>query len=378
MNKSGVHTLGRLALLIAGFELVFWLLYFGLFWMMDGYSESANDLLAYKFESKLKLLWAILPIAGVYLWLAFWKASRYDSLANQRILSFMIQQKSIWQQFYSYVLFRCLFVFCVFALAQPVFGSKRVSATRESMELVFAVDVSSSMNTMDLEPGTSRLEVVKRAMNELLNKLHGERVGITIFAGNAYLQLPLTADYDAAKMFIQEVETDMISNQGTNIPAVLELSSTMFSKEKTGKAVLLLTDGENHEEGIEEAAKLIIEKEISLAVLGVGTESGGLIPNDPKRPELGYKTDSKGSTIVSKPSPSYLRSVASACRGISFFSSDAYPDLNAILDHLKHMKRAKVAGIKMDIKENWYQIPLVFALICLILYTIGFKKARKS
>ena len=108
-------------------------------------------------------------------------------------------------------------------------------------------------------------------MNQLVNTLHGEKIGISIFAGSSYLQLPLTADYEAAKMYIHEIETNMVSNQGTNVGAALDISSRMFSKDKTSKAILVVTDGEDHEGGVDEHLVALKENNITLAVLGIGT-----------------------------------------------------------------------------------------------------------
>ncbi|MCE3295498.1 MAG: von Willebrand factor type [Crocinitomicaceae bacterium] len=357
-------------------ELLFWALFWMVLWMMDAFSNSAAGQLAFKDEEKLDYLWVLIPVIGAFLWFVTWKNKRLQQLGNERILSLIVQPIDSSRVFLRFFLFRNAVVFLIIAMAQPVFGNKKVSGTLETMELVLALDVSTSMNTRDIDPETSRLEVVKRAMNQLVNTLHGEKIGIAIFAGGSYLQLPLTADYEAAKMYIHEIETDMVSNQGTNVAAALDISAKMFSKDKTSKAILVVTDGENHEGGLDEPLAVLKENNITLAVLGIGTTKGGLIPNNPDRPELGNKTDASGRTIVSKMNPAFIHDLARQAGGFSVISESPYPNLEGILDNIKQLKRTKVEGIELDIKENWYQVPLLLGMICLLLFVLPIRLYR--
>lgn len=360
-------------------ELLFWALFVLVLWLMDAFSNTAGSgQLAFKDADKLDYLLVLLPVIGGFLWFITWKNKRLNQLGDVRVLSLIVQPIDSSRVFFRFFLFRNALVFLIIAMAQPVFGNKKVSGTLETMELVLAIDVSTSMNTRDINPENSRLDVVKRAMNQLVNTLHGEKIGISIFAGGAYLQLPLTADYEAAKMYIHEIETDMVSNQGTNVAAALDISSKMFSKDKTSKAILVVSDGENHEGGLDEPIAFLKENDITLAVLGIGTTKGGLIPNNPDRPELGHKTDAAGRTIVSKMNPDFIKRLADQAGGFSVISESAYPNLEGILDNIKQLKRTKVEGIELDIKENWYQIPLVLGMICLLLFVLPIHFGRKK
>ena len=350
-------------------EILFWVISFALLIFM-GYRSGTLicDQLAFKFEEKLYYLYALIPLIMSFIWFLKWKNKRLEKLGSQKLLSYLVSPINSPRVFLSFFFFRNALVFTIISVAQPVFGSKKVSATMESMELVLAIDVSNSMNVKDIDPQTSRLEIVKRAMTQLINNLHGEKIGISVFAGGAYMQLPLTVDYGAAKMYIQEINTDMLSNQGTNIAAALEISQQMFSKEKVGKAILLVTDGENHEGGLDEPIAKLKESKITLAVLGVGTAQGGLIPNDPEKPEFGYKTDAKGQAIVSKLNQAMINQIAKKADGFSTICSSSYPNLLEVLEQLNQVKRSKVETVQMDVKENWYQIPLVFALVSWIVF----------
>lgn len=360
-------------------EVIFWLLAGVILWLMGYFSgDSGTGQLAFKDREKLDYLFVLLPLTAAFIWFITWKNKRLAQLGDLRVLSLIVQPIDSTRVFFRFFLLRNAVVFLIIAMAQPVFGNKKVSATLETMELVLAIDVSNSMNSRDIHPETSRLEVVKRAMTQLVNSLHGEKIGIAIFAGGAYVQLPLTSDYEAAKMYIHEIETDMLSNQGTNVAAALDVAAGMFSKDKTSKAILLVSDGENHEGGTEGPLETLREKNITLAVLGIGTEKGGLIPVYPDRPEFGYKKDASGRTVVSRMNPAFINDLARKADGFSVISESPYPNLEGILDNIKHMKRTKMDDFELEVKENWYQVPLVLGMICLLFFVLPLHFAKSK
>ncbi|MES2587627.1 MAG: VWA domain-containing protein [Bacteroidota bacterium] len=358
--------------IIAGilfWEIAFWIVFAGILFSLGYFSSTFNKgQLGFKFEEKLNYLALLIPLIISVIWFIYWKNKKLAQLGSINTLKSIIKPINSTRFFLTFFFFRNALVFTIITMAQPVFGTKKVSGTLETMELVLSIDVSNSMNTRDIESQTSRLEIVKRAMIQLMNNLHGEKIGISIFAGGAYLQLPITADYEAAKMYINEIETNMVSNQGTNVAAALEISKQMFSKEKTSKAILLVTDGENHEGGIDAPIEALKTDNIMLAVLGIGTKSGGFVPNDPYKPELGYKTDARGSKVVSRMNENFIHELAQKSGGFSLISASPYPDLSNVLDKFSQLKRTKVDSIELDIKENWYQIPLFFALISWLIF----------
>jgi Ca-activated chloride channel family protein len=230
------------------------------------------------------------------------------------------------------------------------------------------------MNTCDISANTSRLEISKRALIQLVNNLHGEKIGICLFANNAFVQLPLTRDYSAAKLFIQDIESGMISSQGTNINEALIVSNEMFSKEKTTKGIIMVTDGENHEESPDEILAEIKSSKVQLSILGIGTKRGGLIPKNPNRPELGYKTDAIGKSVVSKLNESFLQKLAQKGGGKASVSSSEFPNLSALLTQINQMKRTKIDNLEFDIKEERYQIPLFLSLVFWFAYLLWSKR----
>ena len=372
----------RIPLILTGiliWEFIFWISFFGLLLMMGYFSHSnIGPQMGFKNEDALSFLCLILPLNLIFIWFIFWKNKRFNSIGNSHIQSFMLSSISSLQAFLKFFFFRNTVAFVILAMAQPVFGTKKVTGTIESLELIVALDISTSMNVKDIDDKVSRLGIAKRAMVQLINNLHGEKLGVVVFAGDAFAQLPLTMDYDAAKMFVGEIETGMISNQGTNIASALQVAQKMFTKTKSSKAIILISDAEDHEGGIDVFLRQLKEKEIELSVLGLGTANGGLIPNNPDQPEFGYKLSPAGTPIVSKMNPDLVKSLAAKSSGTYLISESPYPDLTTLLENLKRMKRTKVKTISFDVKQNIYQFPLLLAIISWILFLVLPQKLNLS
>jgi Ca-activated chloride channel family protein len=334
-----------------------------------GNEDSLNHL-AFKYPNVLWLNFLVVPIGALF----FYKLMKINKIAagiQPKLQHYFLLPISDFQTFFRFFFFRNAVVFLIIALAIPIYGNKKVVGSADTMELVVAIDISNSMNTRDIDQNISRLEISKRALIQLVNNLHGQRLGITVFAGGAYVQLPLTNDYFAAKMFINEIQTNMISNQGTNIAQALTTSVGMFSKLNATKGIILVTDGENHEESPSVILNKITNENIQLCVLGLGTSSGGLVPNDPNRPELGYKTDSYGQSIVSKVNPKLIKEIAEKAKGYSIVCDTPFPNLTDLLAQISRMKRTKVDGLEFNVKETKYQFPLFLALFFILLYLVG-------
>lgn len=354
-------------------ELLFWGVYLvilGLF--TSGFTKGSVDQLLYKYPEVLRLLFLLIPIVGIFIF----RVIRHNQFINKgktSVLKSMLSPVSSFHSFIKYFFFRNAFVLLVLAMAQPIYGKKKVSGTSESLELVIALDISNSMNCRDISPTISRLDISKRALVQLVNNLHGEKIGITLFANSAFVQLPLTRDYSAAKLFIDEIETGMISSQGTNITDALEVSVDMFSTAPTTKGIILVTDGENHEKNPNEILEKIKSSNVQLSVLGIGTAKGGLIPKNPNRPELGYKTNAVGKTVVSKLDKAFIQKIAQQGGGKASFSSDEFPNLSGLLTQINHMKRTKIDTFEFDVKQERFQIPLALSLFFWMCYFLWSK-----
>ena len=350
-------------------ELVFWIVFYLLIQSLGFLIPLSGSQFGFQFAKPQYFYLLLFLIPFFYVFILSLKRKNYiDSNLSQFSRSQVVKGSIFWSIF-RFFLLRSAFVFLIVALAQPIYGRKKVKGTVKSMELVVCLDVSNSMNTQDIDE-TSRLEVAKRSLNALISSLSGEKIGLCLFAGNAYVQLPLTTDYSAAKLFVDEVNTNYVSSQGTNIPEALSTATSMFSKEKVTKAILVVTDGENHEEERAEIYSEIIEKEIHVCALGIGTELGGPVPEDPYNPGNGYRKDASGQNVVSKLNPSFVKQIAAKTNGYAMITSEPYPDLQTILTQINQMKRTKLRDLEFDIQESRYQVPLLISLLCWLLWLI--------
>ena len=305
---------------------------------------------------------------GIEWYFMRWKNKKYEQLGDVSVVSSFLPKVYPSKIFWNYFWWRNAFVFCVIALTQPVFGSKKIETPLKNTEIIIGLDISNSMNVKDLSPEDTRLDIAKRAIVQLINSLNGEKVGICVFAGNAYVQLPLTADYDAAKMYVNEIETDMVSVQGTNIAEAISTSVRMFTLAKNTKAFVLVTDGESHDGNIDAAISLIKEKHVVLSVLGIGSQKGGYIPQDVSKPEFGYKVDGNGKKVISKLNPELIRQLAIKANGFANVSTSAFPDLEQLLNQINNLNSSEIGSVELEVKENHYQLFCVLAIISFVIH----------
>ncbi len=354
---------------IVVWELIFWGLYFVILKVIGAAHGTGADHVMFKVPSALNLLFLLIPVTGVYLYNVY-RHNRLVGRTSDRVVRSYLKPVSTFSSFARYFFFRNALALLIIALAQPIYGKKKVAGTSETLELVICLDISNSMNAHDISDDLSRLDVAKRALVQLVNNLHGEKIGLCLFANHAFVHLPLTRDYPAAKLFIDEIETYLLSSQGTNVAEALEVASNMFTKEKTTKGILLVTDGENHETNPDLVLRKIRDSKIQLIVMGIGTAKGGVIPKNPDRPELGYKTDAMGKTVISKLNKSFIEKIASKGGGHAHTTSDEFPDLSALLTEINQMKRTKIDTLDFEVKEERYQIPLFISLIFWLTYLL--------
>jgi Ca-activated chloride channel family protein len=363
MTKHFSHAFRMLVIWTLIAEVIFWgvtgLLYSNVF-------NGGNELTFLHPE----LFWLLFLIPGVlvvYLRRWQWKSELYENYRGMGKTRMLWVKFNPVRYFLQYFFLRNILFFLVLALVQPAMGNRKVKGSKRVLDLVICLDISSSMNTMDMGENTTRLTVAKRGIIQLLNNLKGERISVVVFANNAYTQLPLTMDYGAAKLFVQEIETDMISEQGTNIGTALEIAQLQFIDSESGHAILVITDGEDHEQLWREQVNRIVEKGIELSYFGIGTEQGGLIPIDPKDPASGYKREG-GTAVVSRLDVEGLKRMAGVSRSPLNFAASAYPDMSAVATALSSVKSKTVKNMEFTVQRNYYQIPLIIALCCFLGY----------
>jgi Ca-activated chloride channel family protein len=228
-------------------------------------------------------------------------------------------------------------------MARPQFGSKTEKVKRSGVEVIIALDISNSMLAQDIVP--SRLEKAKMLVSKMVDELDQDKVGMIVFAGDAYTQLPITSDYISAKMFLETITPELISRQGTAIGSAIDLATHSFTQQKgVGRAIVVITDGENHEDGAVEAAKAAKEKGIHVHVLGVGSPGGSPIPIAGTN---NFRKDRQGNVIVTRLNEQMCKEIAAAGKGIYAHvdnTNSAQKALNSKIDEMA----------KSDVESSMY------------------------
>tara|TARA_B110000503_G_scaffold10206_1_gene13820 strand:- start:552 stop:1589 length:1038 start_codon:yes stop_codon:yes gene_type:complete len=270
----------------------------------------------YQLEEKI-WFWAfiIIPVMlMVFLWTFFWKKRIQKSFGNAVVLKRLSPDLSFFKSSLKFIIL-CLAVgFLVIGLINPKIGTKLETIKREGVDIVFAIDVSKSMLAEDVAP--NRLEKSKQLVTQIINNLASDRVGIIAYAGKAFPQLPITTDYASAKMFLQSMNTDMLSSQGTAINEAIQLSRNYFDdEEQTNRVLIILSDGEDHNDLSVEVAEAASEEGIKIYTIGVGSEKGGPIPLKRNGVVMSYKKDQNNETVITKLNEQTLRLIANEAKG---------------------------------------------------------------
>lgn len=247
-------------------------------------------------------------------------------------------------------------------LARPQFGSKLETVKRQGVEVIIALDISNSMLAQDVQP--SRLERAKRLVSRLVDRMQNDKVGMIVFAGDAFTQLPITSDYISAKMFLETIDPSLISKQGTAIGAALQLATRSFTpQEGVGRTIIVITDGENHERGAVEAAKAAAEKGIQVNVLGVGLPEGAPIPIEGTND---YRRDREGNIIVTQLNESMCQEVAKNGNGIYVRVDNSNNAARAISNEIDKMAKADVeTQVYTEFNEQFQAVAWIILLLLL-------------
>ncbi len=246
---------------------------------------------------------------------------------------------------------------------------------REGIEIIIALDISNSMMAEDIKP--NRLERAKQSVINLLANLYGDRIGIILFAGESFLQLPLTTDYSTAKLLISTISTDLIPSQGTAIGSAIEMAMGSFSETETNKVLIIITDGENHEDDALGKAKDASEKGIYINTIGMGSEDGGPIPEYESNRRIGWKKDKSGNVVMTKLDPGMLSQIASAGNGKFIRSGSASTDLKILIDDLERIEKTEFESKVFADYEDQFQYFIALALFFLIIDMLTSNKRNK-
>lgn len=265
-------------------------------------------------ESKYLYLLLIIPIVVVFfVFNYYWKTKKQKEFGDLDLVKKLIPEYSGFKSILKFLLVILGLSAVIIAITNPRLGTKMETIKREGIDIVFALDVSKSMLAEDVAP--NRLEKSKQIINQIINNLQGDRIGLIAYAGSAYPILPMTSDYSIGKMYLQNANTNMLSSQGTALNQAINQAINFFDDDQQSKLLILISDGEDHGDDSKEALETAKEKGIKIVTISVGTTKGGQIPLKENGKLLGYKKDSNGETVVTKMNPETLKLIAEATKG---------------------------------------------------------------
>ncbi|WP_298493009.1 VWA domain-containing protein [uncultured Algibacter sp.] len=322
----------------------------------------------FQLEEKI-WFWAlgIIPvIILLFLLLQFWRYKTQKKFADLPLLKRLSPNRSLFKSVLK-VIVLCMAFFClVIALVNPKIGTKLETVKREGVDIVFAVDVSKSMLAEDIAP--NRLEKSKQLVTQIINNLASDRVGIIAYAGKAFPQLPITTDYASAKMFLNNMNTDMLSSQGTAINEAIKLAKTYFDdEEQTNRVLIIISDGEDHSEQAALVAEEASEEGIRIFTIGVGDVKGGPIPEKRNGIVLNYKKDSQGETVITKLNEETLQNIALEANGAYINGKNTNDVVENIREILNSMDKTEFEAKEFADFKDQFQWFLGFGIFFLLL-----------
>lgn len=317
-------------------------------------------------------LWWLLTglplISAVFILRMLRKNRQLARIAEDGLRDKIVKDLSTMRPVLKYLAFRMAMMCLVIAALGPRFGSKLEEISSKGIDLMIALDVSNSMLAEDVQP--NRLSKAKMAIEKMLEQLRGDRIGLVAFAGNAFVQMPITADYDATRLFLQNLDTRSVSRQGTAIGNAISLCVESFDpKSPANKAIVIITDGEDHENAAVEAAKMALDGHgIRVFTVGVGTADGTLIPDVSETGrKTGYKTDASGKSVVSKLNESALTAIAMAGEGSFSRMTTSTAPLSKLIENLTRIEKTETGQREFADYDYKYGLFVLLGIILLII-----------
>lgn len=312
----------------------------------------------------LWLLWIVPLLVLLYLWAAYHRRRRLARFGNLSTLEELMPDVSSGRVALKFILFTLAVACLIFAAARPQFGSKLREEKAEGIEMMLVVDVSNSMLAEDFAP--NRLERTKYAINKLFEGMRQDRVGLVVFAGEPKVQLPITSDYRMAKAFARRIDPSLVTVQGTAVGRALEQALLSFSSgtaEEEGNAsrvIVLITDGENHEDDAVAVAKRAAEQGVRIYTIGIGTPEGAPI-------SIGgdFIRDERGEMVVSKLNEEMLTEIADLTGGLYVRSTLQSIGLEEIVKEIEAMEKQELSTLRFEEFDEQYRLPLAIGIVLL-------------
>ncbi len=322
----------------------------------------------YQIEEKTYLyLLVLVPVVWlVFVLFSLWKKRKQAAFASSELLEKLSSEKSQLKPILKVITLSLALLFLIIGLANPKMGTKMATVKRQGVDIVFAVDVSKSMLAEDVAP--SRIEKSKQLISKIVDELGGDRVGIIAYAASAVPVLPITSDFAAAKMFLQGVNTDLLSSQGTAIKQALAMAKGYYDdEEQTNKILVIISDGEDHSEDVLAAAEEAAKEGIKIYTIGVGTEKGERIPIKRNGRLMGYKQDNKGNTVITKRNTEILKEIAAASNGKYIDGNKTSYVVKFLKEVLQNMDKSSFETKQYAAYKDQFQWFLALGLLFLLI-----------
>jgi Ca-activated chloride channel family protein len=330
-----------------------------------------------QFEHK-EFFWAyalLLFFVLIYWLYKGWKKRAGRQFGEKSLVDRLVKHRSEVRPALRFLLVLLALFFLITGIIDPKVGSKVETVKRKGIDLYIALDVSNSMLAEDIKP--NRLSRAKMAISHLIDKLDGDRVGLIVFAGRAYKLLPLTTDYSAAKLFLSSVDTKIVPVQGTAIGSAIDMAASSFEKDKHNKAIIVITDGENHQDNPVQAAKKAADRGIKVFTIGMGLPDGAPIPIFDAQGNRSFLTDRKGKVVITKLDEQMLQEIAHAGNGTYARANNASVGLSKVLKNLNKIQKQELASKQFTDYEHHFQLFLAIAFFFLVIELLLVERQSK-
>ncbi len=322
------------------------------------------------------LMFAVVALLLMYLLVVFWKRRKQKQFADLSLLDQLSPQRSVFKPALKIIMVALGLTLLVIALVNPKMGTQLKTVKRQGVDIVFAIDVSKSMLAEDIAP--NRLEKSKQIVSKIIEELGSDRVGIIIYAGNAYPLLPITTDHGAARMFLQNAHPDMVSSQGTAINEALDLAKTFFDDDtQTNRFLFIISDGEDHEENSSDAAAELVDLGIKTYTIGIGTNKGSPIPIKRNGKFIGYKKDRDDEVVITKLNVETLKDIAEKGDGSYIYGNRTSSTIEYVDNLLLKADKKEFETKQFSDYKDQFQWFVGFGLLFLLLDTFLLDKKTK-
>lgn len=325
----------------------------------------------------IEFLWLLLAIpvlVALHIWITRRKRQQLQLFGDPELMVELMPNASRIRPHVKFALMLTALSLLIIGIARPQYGTKEQTVKRQGIEVMIALDISNSMLAEDVAP--NRLERAKQMLSKLVDQMVDDKLGLVVFAGDAFTQIPITCDYVSAKMYLQSITPDIIPAQGTAIGKAITTCVSSFGTEDTEKsrAIILITDGENHEDNAQEAAKMAKEKGIHVFVVGIGKPEGSPIPDG----RGGFKKDRQGTVVVSRLSEDMCQEVAAAGGGMYVRADNSNTATRALEKEIDKLGKQEIeTKVYSDYNEQ-YQSFIFIALLLLVIDFFIFSRKNKS